>query len=158
MGKLVVAGHQICANRPKRAFFGPKSAVLRKCLRIFLPTFGFQNRAFAHFFWAFFVKIVRTRFKISSKSGSAHFPPFKSGLKFTRFQRAYGRSSLPPNPTGLLINQHNPPFDLKPSQLANIKDSIEQFMKPFVFFGLYVSQRFISSRVEISFSVFSGFS
>jgi hypothetical protein len=85
---------QIGANR---LFWGKKrlkSAIFRKCLRIFLPTFGFQNRAFAHFFWAFFKKIVRTRSKIFSKVGFRPNPPNKSGLKFTQFSSMYGLISL----------------------------------------------------------------
>jgi len=70
---------QIGANRP---FWGKKrlkSAIFRKCLRIFLPTFGFQNRAFAHFFWAFFKKIVRTRSKIFQKWAFARIRQTKVG-------------------------------------------------------------------------------
>jgi len=85
VGFLVVAGHQICANRPKKAKNRPKSAVFRKCLSIFLPTFGFQKRAFAHFFWAFFRIFVRTNPKIITKIAKAHFCQNESDHKMGKF-------------------------------------------------------------------------
>lgn len=57
---MVHSTKQICANRPKRGKNRPKSAVFRKWVRFFLPTFALQKRAKAHFFWPFFSEILRT--------------------------------------------------------------------------------------------------
>lgn len=57
----------------KAAIFTPNTGVLVQNRNIFLPTFGFQNRAFAHFFWAF-LGIVPQNFRhYSPKYNFAHF-------------------------------------------------------------------------------------
>jgi hypothetical protein len=81
----------ICANRP---FWGKKcqkSAIFRKCIRIFLPTFGFQKRAKAHFFWPKIGKFVRTSPENSSKNGQSPLSPKQNWAKFTPFFSLYGR-------------------------------------------------------------------
>ena len=52
----------------------------------------------------------------------------------------------PPNLSGALVHQNNPPLDLEVRQFANIKDGIEQLMEPLLL-GLDILQSLVSCGV-----------
>lgn len=52
----------------------------------------------------------------------------------------------PPNLSGALVHQNNPPLDFKVRQFANIKDGIEQLMEPLLL-GLDILQSLVSCGV-----------
>lgn len=57
-----------------------------------------------------------------------------------------GPISSPPNLSGALVHQNNPPLDLKVRQLTNIKDGIEQLMEPLLL-GIHVLQSLVGCGV-----------
>lgn len=52
----------------------------------------------------------------------------------------------PPNLSGALVHQNNPPLNLEVRQLTNIKDGVKQLMEPF-FLGLNILQSLVSCGV-----------
>jgi hypothetical protein len=136
----------ICANRPFWGKKRQKSAFFRKRIRIFLPTFGFQKRAKAHFFWPKIGKFVRTSPENSSKMVKAHFRQNKTGQNSLHFSAYTDASLLPPNPAGLFINQYYPSLNLKVRQLTQVKQGMQQSMKSFIL-SFKVSKSLESSRV-----------
>lgn len=154
MGFLVVFQHPICANRPKMVKKRQKSAVFRKCTRFFLPTFGSQNRAFAHFFWPKMSFFVRTSSKISPQIGRSPLSQKEKWAQFCRFSKSVRTFFSSPNPSGLFVNQHNAAFDLEISKLTDIKQCMQQSVKSFVFL-IDVPQSLESRWIRISLRILS---
>jgi len=68
------------------------------------------------------------------------------GMPYISLQVWIGPISSPPNLSGALVHQNNPPLDLKVRQLTNIKDGIEQLMEPLLL-GIHVLQSLVGCGV-----------
>ena len=139
--------------------FGAKNAqkvpFSENASKFFCPLLVFKTGLLPTFSGLFSGKLSVHAQKFFRKWAFARIRQTKVGYNLHNFQVCTDSFLSSPNPSVPFINQNNPTFDLKASQLAQVKQCMQQSMKSFVFFTINILEGFVSGRVRISFGISS---